>query len=372
MRPIRPKLFLPLVLLALLLPQTALADNINETRHYLVTMAGLDQLRIEFPIYDEEDYDGFIDDGYIYVTPAGGSKQTLLRFYTKEKDMSDKTPTLWYWKDVDGAMVLSRDQDYEDVMVTSTTTQCEVPSVPGEEYFKVYITWTVPASLRGKEFTISWKIHKEGNGPAGPAGESSDNISIKSTTWFFPAIPELIKPTLMEPMLGYDASHPGQTMLIYTMATNGIEKLAAHYTEVNGNQELKRTMLLDKELTGFIYLDADKCYKEFTIEAQYTDIEKRLRTSYSDSIVIPTLHQPYGFSASVQPNGSAKLQWRCRNNQWNDLMPNDTWEIQRNTTGLLNAMGEWMSIGQVEFLNKDTLYTFIDNALIKNYEGQPV
>ncbi|MBR3455875.1 MAG: hypothetical protein IKH26_11160 [Bacteroidaceae bacterium] len=35
-------------------------------------MAGLDQLRIEFPIYDEEDYDGFIDDGYIYVTPTGG------------------------------------------------------------------------------------------------------------------------------------------------------------------------------------------------------------------------------------------------------------------------------------------------------------
>jgi len=53
-------------------------------------------------------------------------------------------------------------------------------------------------------------------------------------------------------------------------------------------------------------------------------------------------------------------------------MPNDTWDIQRNTTGLLNAMGEWMSIGQVEFLNKDTLYTFIDNALINNYEGQPV
>ena len=141
----------------------------------------------------------FIDDGYIYVTPTGGSKQTLLRFYTKSKDMSDKTPTLWYWKDVDGAMVLSRDQDYEDVMVTTTTTQCEVPSVPGQEYFKVYITWTVPASLRGKEFTISWKIHKKGNGPKGPAGESTDDISIKSSTWFFPDIPELIKPTLMEP-----------------------------------------------------------------------------------------------------------------------------------------------------------------------------
>ena len=53
----RPKHFLLLVLLALLLPQTALADNINESRHYLVTMAGLDQLRIEFPIYDEESYD---------------------------------------------------------------------------------------------------------------------------------------------------------------------------------------------------------------------------------------------------------------------------------------------------------------------------
>ena len=34
MRPIQPKLFLPLVLLALLLPQAAWADNINESLYY--------------------------------------------------------------------------------------------------------------------------------------------------------------------------------------------------------------------------------------------------------------------------------------------------------------------------------------------------
>ena len=373
MKPKRTRRHLLLALFSLLLNTfTVSADNINDSRHYLVAMAGLDQLRIEMPIYDDDGYDGFVDNGYVYITPTGGSKQTLLKFRTWEKDMSDNTPTVRFSKDVDGTMVLSRDQGYEDVMVTSTQNQCEVPRVPGKSYFKIYITWTVPASFRGKEFTITWKIHKEGNGPEPPSGESSDNISVNPSTWFFPAIPELIEPTLMDPMLGYDAAHAGQSMLIYTMPTNDIQKLAAHYTEVNGNQEVKRTKFLGNDLTGFIYLDADKCYKDFTIEAQYIDIEKRLRTSFSDSIVIPTLHQPYALSASLQPDGSARLQWRSRNNQWNDLMPDDTWEIQRNANGILNASAEWTSIGQVAFLNTDTTYTFIDNALLANYEGQPV
>ena len=78
------QLLLP-VLLALMMPQATRADGINEKYNYLVTMVGLDQLKIQMPVYDEDGYDGWIDKGYIYVTPAGGIKYTLLYFYCEEK-----------------------------------------------------------------------------------------------------------------------------------------------------------------------------------------------------------------------------------------------------------------------------------------------
>lgn len=79
------KHFLLLMLLALLLPQTIMADDVQNTSRYQVTMVGADQLKIQMPIYDEDDYDGWVHNGNVYVTPAGGSKMTLLHYYSKEK-----------------------------------------------------------------------------------------------------------------------------------------------------------------------------------------------------------------------------------------------------------------------------------------------
>lgn len=100
----RVRLILSALLMALLLPSTAMADGINSTYNYLVTMVGMNQLRIEMPVYDEDGYDGWIDKGYIYVTPAGGTKNTLLYFYCEEKGGAE--PKIYYQKSVSGAMTL--------------------------------------------------------------------------------------------------------------------------------------------------------------------------------------------------------------------------------------------------------------------------
>ena len=65
------------------LPQAALADENENTALYLVTPAGVDKLNIEMPVYDDAGYDGWIDDGNIYVTPQGGNKQMLLHYYSQ-------------------------------------------------------------------------------------------------------------------------------------------------------------------------------------------------------------------------------------------------------------------------------------------------
>ena len=357
------QLLLP-VLLALMMPQATRADGINETYNYLVTMVGLDQLKIQMPVYDEDGYDGWIDKGYIYVTPAGGIKYTLLYFYCEEK--SGAEPKLYYQKGVNGAMTLTPGV-FVDETATTEKQSCRVGS--SSNLFKVSVLWTVPDDLRGKELTVSWSVHKEGNGPVGPAGESSGNISISDSKHTFPSIPEIIQPSLMDPMLGYDDVHAGQTMLIYMMGASEIKKLTARYTEVNGKLEMKKSVSVDPELTGFIYLDADKCYKDFRLEASYLDTEEKLRTACSDTIIVPTLHHAYNLTASLQNDGGVKLSWRCKGDGWKDIMMDDSWEVQRNTTGNLNAAGQWTNIGQVKFQDGDTIYTCTDNTLLDNYEG---
>ena len=192
------------------LPQAALADENENTALYLVTPAGVDKLNIEMPVYD--------DKGYHY----------------KSKNKSSANPTAWFYKGVDGEVLLKRDRGYSDVVVTTNEQSAEIPFQTGStnNVAKLYLTWTVPASMRGMPLTISWKVHKTGNGPAGPAGESSTDVNVNSSSVTFTAVPAPTKPTLMSPILGYDASHAGESMIIYTMATSDILSLRAHYTEV--------------------------------------------------------------------------------------------------------------------------------------------
>ncbi len=66
-------------------PQRMLADENENTSLYMVSVAGLDQLKFEMPVYDDAGYDGWIDDGNVYVTPEGGIKQTLLHYHSKAR-----------------------------------------------------------------------------------------------------------------------------------------------------------------------------------------------------------------------------------------------------------------------------------------------
>ena len=360
-----------MALMTTLMTGRAYADRNEEALYYMVMQAGMDQLRIEMPIYDSQGYDGWIDDGNVYVTVDGGIRQTLLHYSSDETD-SDSNCFAWLRKGVDGTMMLSRDQGYSDVAISSAEQKVEIPFQNGGTLAKLYITWTVPASMRGRGMTISWYIHKTGNGPAGPAGEANTDIKIDPTKVFFTAVPDEVKPTVMDPILGFDVQHAGQMMLICNMPTNDIRRLTAHYTEVQGSQQTQHSLPVEPEMSGFLYLDASKCYKNFYLEARYLDTEKALRSSCSDAVTLPTLRQPGELTAAMQPDGMVLLTWKTRNNDWHDIMPTDVWEVQRNTTGALNASAQWVTINQVDYLSADTLFSCYDPSLISSYEGQPV
>ncbi|MBQ9641661.1 MAG: hypothetical protein IJV06_08880 [Bacteroidaceae bacterium] len=337
---------------------------------YTVMLYGTDKLKLEMPCYDADGYDSWIDKGYVYITIEGGNRETL--FYYKSDDTGDDDPYVWGNKGVDGDMILERDRNYSTISITNTQTKWVVPRVSGTDYSILHLMWTIPDKYRGKKVTISWSIHKTGNGPIGPAGESSKNITINNTTLEIPAMPPLLYPSVQSPMLGYDAAHAGSMMLVYTMPSNTIQSISAYYTEVNGADELHHTMELDPNVSGYIYLPVDHCYKDFFLESTYEDSEKKVRTTQSTPFDLTMLHNAAGLNVTLQPDGSALLTWTVPDRNWADLMTNDFWEVQRCTSGLPALDGQWVTIGQITYNPSSRQYSVTDENLTTAYEGKPV
>ena len=155
-----------LLLLLLMLPSvTALAGNRMEDKSlWTVMQSGTNTIKITVPLYDEEGLDGWVDKGYLYVTPDGGSKETVINFYSKEK--SGDRCHLFIKKAVNGNMTLTRDGGLGSGIVGTNEKDFELAHADGEKYlFYFYVEWTVPDKYRGKSLKFTWDCHKKGNHP---------------------------------------------------------------------------------------------------------------------------------------------------------------------------------------------------------------
>ena len=347
------------------------ASNAPEDAYrYMVNISGVDKLSLEMPLYDQDGYDSWIDKGYVYITIDGGHKETLFYYYSE--DMDGDNPYVWCSKGVDGDMKLSRDQNYNTVDVYNSVSKYEVPFVSGTDYSILHLMWSIPDKYRGKMVTISWSIHKCGNGPDGPAGEADKDISINSSTISIPAQPAPVIPQLQQAMLGYDATHAGKVMVLYTMPASTITSLTAHYQEVNGNEVSDRVLELENTMSGFAYLPSNRCYKNFYIDAAYKDSEDKDRTSQSEKMDIAMLHEAAELSASVNADGKVVLSWTVRGRKFDDIMSGDSWEVQRCTSGVPSIGSEWISVGQVGYDQSVNQYTLTDETLLSSYAGKEI
>ena len=71
--------FAAMLLLALLLPQRAAATYVDETYNYQVMLNGSNTIRIQVPVYDQENEDTYIDDGKLTAqwTDNNGQSHSL-------------------------------------------------------------------------------------------------------------------------------------------------------------------------------------------------------------------------------------------------------------------------------------------------------
>lgn len=362
------------MMLILLLPFWAnkvVASNAPEDAYrYTVMLNGMKQMKLDMPVYDEDGYDSWIDKGYVYIT-CDGVKETL--FYYKSWEKSGSHPNAKFYKGVDGAMVMTRDRDYSSINVTTSEKEATIPIISGTDYAIIHLMWTIPYKYRGKTVTISWSIHKTGNGPVGPAGESSKDIAINSSEWNISAAPDVTVPEVLDPILSYDANHVGTLMVFYTLPTTGVKRITAYWKEMNGNVYNNKSMELGASSSGFAYLPADRCIKDLYVRAIYIDSEDEEQTTESEPIDLPTLHQPQAMKTTLDNNGKVTVSWNINHVLWGDISTSDVWELQRNTSERPDASSsDWMTLGMIEYEEGVTEYSFTDSTMLNDYQGHNV
>lgn len=365
-------LSLPVLLVLWLTTWTtqASACALEQSANYMVMLQGSNKLNIKLPLYDKESSDCWLVEGIVYIQIEGEQKETLFHCES-EHDISsdDYAPFITCYAGVEGTMVLSRSRGFSQVTIGGNSTKELCPCLENLEYALVDLTWTVPSKYRGKTVTISWYIHHDGN-----TGEADKTISIKATTLTIPTAPDEIVPTVMDPIIAFDASRPNQMMVPYMMATTNIEDIWAYYYYYNtaSSSFMPKMVPLDKTKTSdFLYLPANERFKSFHVTAKYKNSEGNEVTTYGTDIDLPLLHHAKNLSASLMENGHVEVKWNIEYPEWKDLSDNDTWEIQRNLSGSPNNT-QWMTVGQVEYNPKATQYTFEDESFLVSYEGQRV
>ena len=357
---------LPLFVLWLIATE-ANACKLEDTWRYSVTLEGTNQLRLKMPVYDKEASDCWVVEGTVYIQIEGQDKE-ILYHYESEKDIheDDYRPFVWHRRGVQGTMTLYRERNYSSVNVTTNTTTILVPCVDNQNYAIINLLWDIPNKYRGKKVTITWGIHHNGN-----KGEANKWIAIEESSLNIPSAPDLQLPMVMDPIISYDASRPNQIMVPYMIASNNLLDMKASYKEIHGKTETSRTVSLSTLSSDFVYLPAETCIKEFYLTATYLDNENKEQTTKSVKVDLPILHQPKRLSASIQANGNAFLRWEIDNANWQEISGSDTWEVQRNVTGD-PTNGQWMSLGQVSYSEKDEVFSYEDPTLLSSYQGADV
>ena len=373
------KRFILTLLMALIPFMTWTQDYVGQISSYKMQYDGAGKIEFELPVYDQNGYDSWVYDSYVYYVVEGTSNKVIIVMWsTVQTDIAHEATTIdsWMYTNAPGTVQLMRSKSVETTwsnpILTSEKAKYTIPyTVTSNERMVLNIDWYLPRELRGKNITIGWDVRRNGNDDI-----PNDRVRIPDQSLSITNPPAEVDPMLLDPMLAYEASHVGQIAVPWMIAANSVEKAQAEYFDRTINQQVTQVMETDNTtVMGYAYVPADHIIENFTVVVDYKDTEGTLLSGRRSSppLSVPTLHHARNFTAQLQADGKARLTWNITDLQWDDIMETDQWEVQRNVTGSTGMSdSNWKTVGMVNFDSKQADYEFIDEGLIQVYDNKPV
>ena len=354
------------------------ADSFTyNANNYTCMMIGVDKVRFTLPTGNTYGTNDGVQEGYVYVSVAGGSEEVLFSWHCVDySNVDSKGCKITAFQD--GSFTLTGKVKNGDQTFTKANGEVfyELKNDDGDkDHYTTTVDWQVPYSMRGKKLKLTLWAHV--NWSAAGDWHVPDAYSHKTLLdWDCPAAPE-VNIMMNAPMLSYDRSKINQIMMTYSVTAQSIKWLKLHYTDALTGQSYEQNMST-KDLVGFAYIPADRPWKNIYMTARVVNTEKKeVELPVPDESswqACNMLHHPKDFTATLNTQGQATLSWSVDEPTQQDFEDGDFFEIQRNLTGSTDINDSyWTTISmEIPFQQGVKNYTFTDKTLMDQYQGHPV
>lgn len=230
-------------------------------------------------------------------------------------------------------------------------------------HYTTTVQWHIPYAWQGNKIMLRFSAHWD--------DEGSGTVTGNFDTYDSPEPPD-VAINFMDPMLAFDKEHVGELMIPYYMQAVKCTKMTLNYTNAATGEKISQAQT--PNLTGYVYLPMNFPMKDVYIEADLVDSDKNNLTGMeSEHISVNPLHTPKNFTATMDENARVTLKWTIEYPDSGDIMEDDYWEIQRNTTGETdNSDSNWKTLGMLGFERQSGSYEYLDEHFFDEYEGKNV
>lgn len=344
-----------LFIMSMLMPQMALATDVDDASNYKVTPMGIREISIACPIVDKDGADCWVVDGNLKVSVDGGSKITVLHWSCYDND-DEGTMRTYVKTEANGQVYITNVSNSKPVLLTKGTETLQKIEQGSKSYlYSLKAKWNIPDEYFGKELKFTWEVKRDGN------GRYKETISgLPDFEWSVPSSPPVLDVMVSDPLILPDSV--GKILVPWMLGSNDVQKAVAHYYDVN-NQEVSLPLNI-KNASNMVPLNATTPHRGFYVEVDYIDTYGSLiKDVRNQPLDLKMIHAPLNFNVSSTRDSllSVILNWSINAQNDDDLLDSDLFEIQRSLNG---KDGDYTTIG-VEMLDLSKKnYTFKDSTLI--------
>ena len=232
-----------------------------------------------------------------------------------------------------------------------------------DKHYTTTVQWKVPYEWQGKTIKLKFQARWADEFDGYVRGNFDEFESIA---------PPAVKVNMMDPMLAFDRTHVGETMIPFYIQATECKGLKVHYTNSNTNVETVTTV--DPSLGGNVYVPMTDPLQNVYLEADIIDSDKNeLKGITSEPITVNMFHVCKELQAEMQDDATVKLAWKVDNPLMDDIQPDDYWEIQRNMTGEMGSNDpQWTTIQMLPFETGTENYEFVDEDVKDFYQDKDI